>query len=79
MRKRFLKWLIGADWYTYWELHERYTKELDAHIKTLKDQITINKECQVILNGQALLIKENKKLIDILKSLDIDVVSEIKN
>lgn len=80
MKKLIIKWLLGADWEEYWELHEKYSNEISCNIKLLDEklelynkQIEQSKEMVEILDRDIRIIQDNKSLFEICKANGIEV------
>lgn len=55
MKKAIIKWLFGADWEEYWDLHEKYVYELEQHKKSIESEIEALEDVQKL---RRMLLKE---------------------
>lgn len=71
MRKLILKWLFGADWEEYWDLHEKYIFELGQHKKSIEREKELIEETQELRERILKEIEDNIKISKMsLKILD---------
>ena len=68
MKKAIIKWLFGNDLEEYWELHDKYCKELNAHIESLEENQMLRLELmKKIENNIKIGIEDMRTLIGALK------------
>ena len=77
MKKAIIKWLFGNNWEEYWELHDKYCKELNAHIESLEENQKLRLELMEKIESHIRTLDFSQKLMDLLKENGIDY-SEIK-
>lgn len=71
MRKAIIKWLLGADWEEYWDLHDRYIYELEQHKKSIEREKELIEETKELRERILKEIEDNIKVSKIsLKVLD---------
>lgn len=72
LRKAIIKWLLGADWEEYWELHRKYGEELGKHMDDLNKLITLSKQSIKENEEHIKTLNVVKKLIDLCKENGIE-------
>ena len=77
MKKAIIKWLFGNNWEEYWELHDKYCKELNAHIESLEENQKLRLELMEKIESHIRTLDFSQRLMDLLKENGIDY-SEIK-
>lgn len=48
IRKAIIKWLLGADWEEYWELHTKYIYEMECNKRLLEETKESIEDIQIL-------------------------------